>query len=79
MLNPWPTFSNEEIEAVSNVLKQGTVNYWTGDHVQSFEFAFSNFFESKYSIAHANGTLALENAYRSLRLPDLSEVITTSR
>ena len=30
-MSPWPHFSNEEVEAVKQVLLSNKVNYWTGD------------------------------------------------
>ena len=34
---PWPSFSQEEITKVSNVLRSGNVNYWTGEECKKFE------------------------------------------
>ncbi|MDH3266988.1 MAG: aminotransferase, partial [Gammaproteobacteria bacterium] len=33
----WPAFSDDEIEAVTAVLRSGRVNYWTGPHGKAFE------------------------------------------
>ena len=49
-LSKWPQFSDEEISAVSNVLKSGNVNAWTGNKVRSFENDFASYIDSKYSI-----------------------------
>ena len=34
---PWPSFTQEEADAVSNVLLSNRVNYWTGQHCRDFE------------------------------------------
>ena len=34
---PWPQFSEEERNAVSDVLASGRVNYWTGNECRQFE------------------------------------------
>ena len=57
-----------EISSVATVLRSGCVNYWTGPYVQDFEQKFSDWTGIAYSVGHANGTLALENAYRALSL-----------
>ena len=61
----WPYYSEDEIEIVSNILKEGKVNYWTGNECKDFEANFSNWTKAKYSIALSNGTVALELALKS--------------
>ena len=78
-LNPWPYFDNDQIEIASKVLASGNVNYWTGEETKLFEKEFSQYINSKYSIAIANGTLALQSAYSSLNLQNGDEFITTPR
>ena len=46
----WPSFSNQEAIAVSNVIKSNRVNYWTGDNCKQFEKEFSIWTGSKFSI-----------------------------
>jgi dTDP-4-amino-4,6-dideoxygalactose transaminase len=75
----WPYFEQDEIEAASAVLRSGKVNYWTGDEGQKFEAEFAAFTGSKYAIAVANGTVALELALYALGIGPGDEVITTSR
>ena len=60
--NYWPKYRKEEINAVRKVLKTGRVNYWTGDECQKFENEFSRFIGTKYAIAVATGSVALELA-----------------
>lgn len=76
---PWPCYSQEEADAVSNVLLSNKVNYWTGHITRDFEKAFAEFADSNYAVAVANGTLALDLAFAALDLPKGSEVIVTSR
>ena len=64
----WPSYSKEEISAVSNVLKSNQVNYWTGAQCRDFEKEFCTWTGSKHSIALSNGTVALDLALRALDL-----------
>jgi dTDP-4-amino-4,6-dideoxygalactose transaminase len=76
---PWPDFTDEEFEAVRDVLSSGAVNYWTGEQGKRFESEFSDFAETKYAISLANGTVALEIALQALDIGAGSEVIITPR
>ncbi len=76
---PWPSFSEEEAEAIKNVLLSNKVNYWTGDECRKFEKEFAKWSGVNYSIALANGTLALEVALRALYIGPGDEVIVTPR
>jgi len=76
---PWPSFSQEEIAAVTRVLESGKVNYWTGDEGRQFETEFAAFTGCKHAIALANGTVALELALQALGIGPGDEVISTSR
>ena len=78
-LTAWPSYSHEERDAVERVLVSGHVNYWTGEEGRSFEKEFSEFCGVKYSIALANGTVALELALRVLGIGSGDEVIVTPR
>jgi len=75
----WPSFTQQEINAVSTVLRSNKVNYWTGQEGRSFEKEFSQFSNSKYAVAVANGTLALDLALKVLNIQAGDEVIVTSR
>lgn len=77
--SPWPSYTDEEIESVKNVLLSNKVNYWTGQECRKFEKEFASWSESKYAIALANGTLALELALKVLNICKGDEVIVTSR
>jgi dTDP-4-amino-4,6-dideoxygalactose transaminase len=78
-LAPWPCFSEEEIDAVSEVLRSGRVNYWTGDECRKFEREFAAWANSRHAIALANGTLALDLALAGLGIGPGHEVIVTPR
>ena len=79
LLSSWPKYSQEEAEAISKVLLSNKVNYWTGDEIKCFENEFSNFVKTKYAIALANGTVAIDAALKSMGLGEGDEVIVTSR
>ena len=76
---PWPNFSEDEAEIVKRVLLSNKVNYWTGQEGRQFESEFAEFFNAKYAIALANGTLALDLALYALDIGPGDEVIVTSR
>lgn len=82
---PWPSFTHEEVDAVSKVLLSNKVNYWTGQESRSFEKEFAEFASTKYAIALSNGTLALDLALHGLGIGSQNsgttedEVIVTSR
>lgn len=62
----WPAFEEDEIKAVTRVLKSGRVNAWTGEEVAKFEAEFAKFTGAQYAVAFANGSLALEAAWACL-------------
>jgi len=76
---PWPSFSEEEADAVKNVLLSNKVNYWTGNECREFEKEFAVWSNSKYAIALGNGTLALDSAFKALDIGIGDEVIVTAR
>jgi len=75
----WPAFTDIEADAVRNVLLSNKVNYWTGEECRKFEKEFSDWSNATYSVALANGTVALDIAFVSLDVGDGDEVIVTSR
>ncbi|GAA6172313.1 DegT/DnrJ/EryC1/StrS aminotransferase family protein [Colwellia sp. KU-HH00111] len=77
--SPWPCFTEQEITAVSEVLRSNKVNYWTGQEGRLFEQEFAQFCHSQYAVAVANGTLALDLALQVLDISKGDEVIVTSR
>ncbi|PPI86028.1 aminotransferase [Marinobacter maroccanus] len=77
--SPWPSFTQEEADAVSSVLLSNKVNYWTGTEAREFEREFAEFTGTEHAIAVANGTVALDLALRGLAIGRGDEVIVTSR
>ncbi|MEM5547781.1 DegT/DnrJ/EryC1/StrS aminotransferase family protein [Pseudoalteromonas fuliginea] len=77
--SPWPSFTQEEADAVSRVILSNKVNYWTGTEGREFEKEFASWADSKYAIALGNGTLALDLALKALNIGAGDEVITTPR
>jgi dTDP-4-amino-4,6-dideoxygalactose transaminase len=75
----WPAFTDEEADAVRDVVISNKINYWTGDECKKFEKEFASWSESKYAVALGNGTLALDLALKVLNIGDGDEVIVTSR
>jgi len=77
--SPWPSFSEEEVNAVATVLRANKVNYWTGTECREFEKEFAVFAGTKHAIALANGTVALDLALKVLGVGPGDEVIVTPR
>ncbi|MDW7549447.1 DegT/DnrJ/EryC1/StrS family aminotransferase [Pseudoalteromonas peptidolytica] len=77
--SPWPSFTEEEANAVSRVLLSNKVNYWTGTKCREFETEFAAWTGAEYAIALGNGTLALDIALKALNVGEGDEVITTPR
>lgn len=76
---PWPDFTDEEADAVKNVILSNKVNYWTGTECREFEKEFAAWVETDYAIALGNGTLALDVALKALGIGVGDEVIVTPR
>lgn len=77
--SPWPSYSEEEAEAVARVLRSNRVNYWTGEETRSFEREFARWVGTDHAVAMANGTVALDAIWKVLRISRGDEVITTPR
>jgi dTDP-4-amino-4,6-dideoxygalactose transaminase len=75
----WPFYDDDEIEAVSEVLRSGRVNQWTGTDVFAFEEACRARFGGGRAIALANGSVALELALRAFGVGPGDEVIVSPR
>lgn len=78
-LAPWPVFEPDEIEAVTEVMLSGKVNYWTGTEGREFEKEYASVLGVPHAIALHNGTQALELALYALGVGAGDEVITTPR
>ena len=83
--SPWPSFTPEEADAVSQVVLSGKVNYWTGQECREFEKEFAAWCGTSHAIALSNGTLALDLALHGLHVGQVNgghkddEVIVTPR
>ena len=77
--SPWPSFTEEEADAVRDVILSNKVNYWTGQEARQFEREFAAWAGTDYAIALANGTVALDLALIALGIGEGDEVIVTSR
>lgn len=77
--SPWPSFTQEEADAVRDVLLSNKVNYWTGTECREFEKEYAAWAGTRYAVALANGTLALDVALRALGIGPGDEVVVTPR
>jgi len=77
--SPWPSFTQNEADAVSRVVLSNKVNYWTGTEGREFEKEFAAWADCEYAIALGNGTLALDIALKALNVGAGDEVISTPR
>lgn len=77
--SPWPSFTEEEANAVRDVVLSNKVNYWTGQECREFEKEFAAWSDSAYAIALGNGTLALDVALQALDIGPGDGVIVTPR
>lgn len=77
--SPWPSFTQQEADAVSRVLLSNKVNYWTGIECREFEKEFANWSHTAHAIALSNGTVALDLALKVLNIGVGDEVIVTPR
>ena len=77
--SPWPSFTEEEANAVRDVVLSNKVNYWTGQECREFEKEFANWAGTNYAIALGNGTLALDVALKALGVCVGHDVIVTPR
>lgn len=75
----WPSFGEDEAQAVAEVIRSNRVNYWTGEIGRAFEHEFAAWVGASHAVALANGTLALDIALKALRIGPGDEVIVTPR
>ncbi|MCH4562723.1 DegT/DnrJ/EryC1/StrS aminotransferase family protein [Halomonas sp. EGI 63088] len=78
-MSEWPRFEEDELAAVSRVLRSGWVNYWSGEEGISFEREFAAFHDVPHAVVLSNGTLALELALLALGVGPGDEVVVTPR
>ncbi|MEN5238963.1 MULTISPECIES: DegT/DnrJ/EryC1/StrS family aminotransferase [Pseudomonas] len=77
--SPWPSFSEEEADAVRAVILSNKVNYWTGQECREFEKEFAAWAGTDHAVALANGTVALDVALKALDIGAGDEVVVTPR
>ena len=77
--SPWPSFTEEEADAVRSVILSNKVNYWTGQECREFENEFAAWVGTEYAVALANGTVALDLALKALGIGAGDEVVVTPR
>jgi dTDP-4-amino-4,6-dideoxygalactose transaminase len=77
--SPWPSFTEEEADAVRDVILSNRVNYWTGQECREFEKEFAAWCGTHHAVALANGTLALDAALKALGVGPGDEVVVTPR
>jgi dTDP-4-amino-4,6-dideoxygalactose transaminase len=75
----WPAPGEEEIAAVTDVLRGGGLNYWTGSEGRGLEREYAEALGRRHGIAVANGTLALELALRAFEVGPGDEVVVPAR
>lgn len=75
----WPFYDADEIAAVTDVLRSGRVNQWTGSIIGEFQDAVGQFIGRSNVVAVANGSVAIEMALRSLQVGPGDEVIVPAR
>jgi len=79
LLPKWPSYDQEQISAVVDVLSSGKVNTWTGQETNLFEEEFAAFTGAQCAVAMSNGSLALSAAYLAIGLGRGDEIITSPR
>lgn len=74
----WPNFNDATIKAVTDVLKSGKVNYWTGPKGMEFEKQYAEWQGSKFAVSVNTGTAALHVGMTALGIGPGDEVIVPS-
>ncbi|MBF6616207.1 MAG: DegT/DnrJ/EryC1/StrS aminotransferase family protein [Candidimonas sp.] len=77
--SPWPSFTEEEANAIRDIILSNKVNYWTGQECREFEKEFASWTGTEYAIVLANGTVALDVALQALGIGAGDEVVVTPR
>ena len=74
----WPSFDENAIRSVEQVMRSGKVNYWTGKRGMEFEREFARWQGSAHGISVATGTAALHVGLSALGVGPGDEVIVPS-
>lgn len=72
MAHLWPVHGDDEIEAVTRVLRSGRTNYWSLEYGEGkmFEREFAEYTGARHALTCSNGTTALELALYGAFGPD---------
>lgn len=79
ILAPWPFFAEDEIDAVTDVLRSGLVNYRTGPEGKALESEYAASVGVPHALTVANGTAALEIALAAIKIGAGDQVIVPAR
>lgn len=77
--SPWPSYTEDEAQAVKDLLLTNRVNFWTGDQCRTFEREFAHWVGVPHAVSVANGSVALDLALHALGVGPGDEVIVTPR
>jgi dTDP-4-amino-4,6-dideoxygalactose transaminase len=69
----WPIFDDAERTLLASVLESG--QWWFGEKVRAFEFAYASFQGARHAVTCTNGTTAIEMGLRALGVVEGDEVI----
>ena len=75
----WPHYAEDEIAAVTDVMRSGKVNYWTGGEGRLFEKEYSDYLRVQRAIALTNGSVALELPLQMWGIGAGDDVVVTPR
>lgn len=75
----WPSFDQDERDAVMEVLTSGRVNYWTGGRGQALERAIADACDAEHAIVMANGSVTLDAILNAFGIGEGDQVIVTPR
>src|SRR5690625_6763846 len=59
---PWPSYTQEEADAVARVLLSNQVNYWTGTEGRVFVNVFAAYTACRYDISLIDYTVDIDHA-----------------
>lgn len=74
----WPQFAEKTLVDITEPIKNGKVNYWTGPYGKIFEEKFADWVGASMAISCTNGTSALHTAILGLGIGPGDEVIVPS-
>jgi len=74
----WPQFAEKTVASITEPIKNGKVNYWTGPYGKLFETKFASWAGTSMAISCTSGTSALHIAISALGIGAGDEVIVPS-